>query len=221
MKYLFIGLSFLIIGCGNDLAKINYSVPTYGNREDGSVVRGVAVYTVTSQKEYSLWKFLGFSAYAASTATVTVTYNNAPSVTFTINATNFVAGVFTGDILSLGSFTITALKDNHLKVCNPGGNTKCTSAFLRVYSTGSIAGFVNTTDSYGLPIYTSGDNPATPLVLNSPGTNLDSLTGMATTKHTVRLSDFTPTTFNVTSDFTNGGDGPYQVVYVVEYALAP
>jgi hypothetical protein len=226
MKYLIV-LVLLLNGCARITNPCNMSTcnaPTIGpSLVDGSIVRATALVEVASFHT-TAWHNIFFSnAYAASTATTVVTYNNAPSVTFTINAAALVAGSFTGDTLSLGSFTITALKDNHLNVCNPGGNTKCTTAILRVYTTGATAGFVNTSASpqYGNNVFTTGENPATALPLSSPGVAIQTLSGMASSKHTVKLSDFSPTTFSVTSDFANGGDGLYSMSYVVEYALAP
>lgn len=219
-----VGLTFLN-GCGGNYTLGN--IPTPGPKADNSVVRGVAVVEVNSDHQSAMMNLFNNlllqRAYAASTASTVVTYNNAASVTFTINATGLVGGAFTGDTLSLGSFTLTALKDNNLKVCNPGGNTKCTQAILRVYNTGALAGFINTSDSpqYGAPVYTTGDNPVTALGLGSPGVEIEQLTGMVSSKHKVNLSDFSTTTFNVTSDFSNSGTGSYSMTYVVEYALAP
>lgn len=217
-------LSFM--SCGFSLTATHPgAIPPNGPKEDNSVVRGIAVVQVDAYQSSAWTRLFSFMtpAYAASTATTTVTYNNAAAVTFTINAAGLTGGSFTGDTLSLGSFTVTALKDNNLKVCAPGGTTKCTTAILRVYTTGATAGFINTSDSpvYGNPVYTTGDNPTTALPLNTPGISLDTISGMPVSKHKVNLSDFTPTTFSVTSDFVNGGSGLYSMVYVVEYALAP
>lgn len=224
-------LTVLNTGCGTDPSFSSpKDFPQLGTQEDDSVVRGIAVLTVESEQQTAMNKMIeGFKnlfmipeAKAVSTATTTVTYNNAASVTFTLNAATFTAGTFTGNTLSLGSFTITALRDNNLKVCTPGGTTKCTTAILRVYSTGTVTGFVNTTDgTYGAPIFTSGLNPTTALVLATPGTPIDQINGMATTKHTVNLADFSTPTHTVTSDFTDAGSGNYSVTFVVEYALAP
>lgn len=219
-----------LMGCGRDTTRTGMPpiAPEPGPREnDDAIVRGVAAFTISAEKENEFAKLFNSllmpSAFAVSTASTVVTYNNAPSVQFTINVASFVAGSFTGDTLSLGSISISALKDNNLKVCNPGGNTKCTTAILRVYTTGATAGFVNTSDTpqYGVPVYTTGDNPTTAVPLLSPGVSLDTLSGMAASKHTVKLSDFTPTTFQVSADFANGGSGNYSMTYVVEYALAP
>lgn len=213
------------LGCGRSTVLGN-PIPAPGPQPDNSVVRGIAVYTITSDQPDSITRFfrnlLNFNAYA-STGSTTVTYNNAPSVTFTLNVASFSAGSITNSVLSLGSIAVSALNDNNLKVCNPGGNTKCTQALFRVYNTGTVAGFVNTSDSpqYGAPVYTSGQNPTTALVLNSPGVQVDSLTGIPTNKHTVKLSDFPSPTYTVTSDFSNAGSGSYSMTYVFEYALAP
>ena len=194
---------------------------------DNSVVRGTAYITITKPESATANKILPSdllsSMFATSTGSTTVTYNNAPLVNFTINTAALVAGAMTGNTLSLGSVSISALKDNNLKVCNPGGNSKCTTAIIRVYTTGTIPGFVNTTDTpnYGVPVYASGLNPTTPLILNSPGTAVQQLTGISVNKHVVLLSDFPTPTYNITADFSNAGSGSYSMTFVVEYALAP
>lgn len=194
---------------------------------DESIVRGIALVSVSSDQTSSIVKLFKeiffLKSATASTGTTTVTYNNAPSVTFTLNTATLTGGAFTGNILSMGAVTVSALKDNNLKLCGGGGNQKCTTAILRVYTTGSVAGFVNTSDSpqYGVPVFVSGLNPATALVIGSPGVNVDQVTGIPSSKHTIQLSDFAPTTYNVTSDFSNAGSGTFQMTFVVEYALAP
>lgn len=231
MKSLLLALSLLALtACGGRSFQPvgNGFVPPNGpSVVDDSIVRGVAVITVTTDQTLAIFKYLNdllmSTAFAASTATTTVTYNNAPAVTFTINTAALTAGAFTGDTLSLGAVTVSSLKDNNLKLCAPGGNTKCTTAILRVYTTGSVAGFVNTSDSpqYGAPVFASGLNPTTALPLLSPGVAVQQVTGMANSKHTVLLTDFPSPTYNVTSDFSNAGSGSYSMVFVVEYALAP
>lgn len=223
-------LAFLALtACGQQqFQPVTAVIPANGpSTIDDSIVRGVALVTVTTTQVSAFFKFINNlimpTAIAQSTASTVVTYNNASAVTFTINTTALIAGAFTGNTLSLGSVTVSALKDNNLKLCAPGGNTKCTTAIMRVYTTGSTAGFINTTDTpqYGAPVFASGLNPTTPLIIGSPGTAVQQVTGMASSKHTVQLSDFPTPTYNITSDFSNAGTGSYSTTFVVEYALAP
>jgi len=181
---------------------------------DETVVHGRAYVHVSNGSSNS-------GVHQRSSASTTVTYTNAPSTTFTINAASLVPGSFTGTTLSLGSVTVSSLQDNNLKVCNPGGNTKCTQGIIRVYTTGTVAGFVNTVDLYGAPVYTGTLNPTTQVGLNSVGAVQVELTTIASSTHALNLSAFPSPTYSVNSDFSNAGAGNYSMVYVVEYALAP
>ncbi len=220
-------ISTTMIACGKaksfgmadspELPKIN--IPN----EDGSVIRGRAVYTITNEELSAMHKFMNQllmpSAYAA-TGTSTVSYNNAGVTSFTINVSNFTPGSVSNDILSLGNFSISALSDNTLKVCGVNSNQKCNKAIIRVYTTGSVAGFVNTDDNYGLPVYTGTLNPTTALGLNAAGAVQVQTYTIPSNSNIVKLSNFSNPTYNVTADFSNAGAGLYQMTYVVEYALS-
>lgn len=189
---------------------------------DGLTVHGRAWVTVTSAAPTPYaWVFRAFTpptAYAAS-GSANVTYTNSPSTSFAINASNLVAAGLTGNTLSLGSVSLAGLSDNNLKVCGSGGATKCTQALIRVYTTGSIAGFVNAADAYGAPVYAGTLNPTTALGLGSAGSVPVQTLTIGASKHTVSLADFPSPTYSVTSDFSNAGAGGYSMVFVVEYAL--
>jgi hypothetical protein len=182
---------------------------------DNAVVRGLAVVEVRTSDVA-----LEAMDTAASTSVV---YVNAPSVTFEIDPSNLVAGNMTGDTLSLGNVKVTALKDNKLDLCGTSGNQKCTTAEIRVYTTGTVAGFVNTseTPNYGVPVFASGLNPTIALTLGKPGVAVQQLTNIPATKHNLKLSDFPNPTYNVTSDFRDAGSGTYKMTFVIEYALKP
>lgn len=189
---------------------------------DGGVVHGRAIYTVTNVQQTAMIKLFHqlIMPYSyAATGSTTVTYTNAASTNFTINVGSFTAGGFTGEVLSLGSVSLATINDNNLKVCGVGGNTKCTSAVIRVYTTGSIAGFVNTDDAYGAPVFTGTLNPNTALGLNAAGSVPVQTLSIPANKNKVRLSDFPSPTYAVTSDFSNAGAGSYSMTYVVEYVL--
>jgi hypothetical protein len=194
---------------------------------DNVVVHGRAVVVISNEQETAFMnlfnRFIVPRAYA-STGSTTVTYTNAASTNFTISVAGLAptfSPTFTGDTLNLGSVVLSGLNDNNLKVCNPGGNTKCTQAIIRVYTTGSTAGFVHTTDLYGAPVYTGTLNPSTAVGLNAGGSVQTQLFAIGSTVHKVVLADFPSPTYAVTSDFSNAGAGPYSMTYVVEYALAP
>lgn len=169
-------VSMSMVACGKKFelgSGFDPKLPKVGiPNEDGEVVHGRAVYTITNEELSALHKFMNKllvpSAYAA-TGTTTVSYNNAGVTNFAINVTSFTPGSITNNTLSLGSFSISALSDNTLKVCGVNGNQKCNKAIMRVYTTGTVAGFVHTEDNYGLPVYTGTLNPNTALGLNATG----------------------------------------------------
>jgi len=190
--------------------------------EDGSVVHGRAIYTITSEQQTAMMKlfhrFFMPSAYAA-TGSVTVSYQDGDSTSFTINVSGMSASGFSGNTLNLGSVALATLSDNDLKVCGSNGNTKCTSSAIRVYTTGNTAGFVNITDGYGAPVYTGTLNPTSPVGLLSAGSVQVQTLSIPNSKHTIELSDFPSPSYAVTSDFSNAGAGAYTMSYVVEYVL--
>jgi hypothetical protein len=194
-----------------------------GPKDDGYVVRGVALYTISNEQQTALMKLFNLAmptAYAA-TGSTTVTYVNAASVNFSINVSNFAAGSFTGNTLSLGHVDLGSIDDNNLKVCGAGGNSKCSSAVIRVYTTGSIAGFVNTADGYGAPVYAGSLNPSTAVGLTSANSVQVQTYTIPSSDHRITTSDFASTQYAVSSDFANAGAGSYSMTFVVEYALAP
>lgn len=189
-----------LFACGSERLDMN------GRFHDVGILRGRAVVIVSNERPLS---------YALSSATTTVTYTNASSTNFSLNVGSFTPGSFTGNTLSLGSFALATLDDNSLKICNPGGNTQCTSAIIRTYTTGSMAGFVNTAGSYGAPLFSG----VLSIGLNVAGSATLETVAIASNKHRLRLSDFTTTTFPVTSDFSNAGSGGYSSTFTIEYVL--
>jgi len=190
---------------------------------DGSVIHGRGIYTLQSEQQTAMLKLFNqiFPLAYATSGSTSVTYTNAVSTDFTIDVSSFVPGSFTGTTLSLGSVGLGSLSDNNLNVCGNTHSTKCTQASIRVYTTGTLAGFVNTGDSFGAPVYTGTLNPTSVVGLNSAGSVQVQTLTIPTTKHKLKLSDFPNPTYSVTSDFTDAGSGSYQMVYVVEYALLP
>jgi len=175
-----------------------------------SIVRGTATVTVGNG-----------DLSALETGTTTVEYSNAASVNFKIDASALVAGRMTGNTLSLGQVTVSELNDNDLKICGTNGKTKCTKAIIRIYTTGATAGFVNTSEepNYGVPVYASGLNPTTALILGSPGVTTQQIS-FHSNVHILNLSDFATPSYDITADFNNAGAGNYTMTLVVEYALA-
>ena len=219
-------IAMILSGCGKNLptaAQSTPSLPPVGiAADDGSVVHGRAVVVVSNEQQTAMMKlfknFLMPSAYAANGSS-TVTYTNVGSTNFTINVAALTASGFTGNTLNLGSVALATISDNNLKVCGTGGATKCGSAAIRVYTTGSTAGFVNTADGYGAPVYTGSMNPSSQVgLLDAGSVQVQALT-IPSNKHTVALADFPTPTYAVTADFSNAGAGSYSMTYVVEYVL--
>lgn len=219
----------LFSGCGSSSSSSGgsgggSSLPPVGvPLDDDSVIRGQAVYEVQMSNETAMIKLLSSfipKAYAA-TGTSTVTYVNAASVSFTINVANFGAQGMTGNTLNLGNVALASLDDNHLKVCGVGGNQKCLKAIIRVYTTGSVSGFVNTDDgTYGAPLYAGTLNPTSPVGLTVSNAVQVQVVNIPSNMNRIKLSDFPTPTYAVTSDFSNAGSGTYSMTFVVEYALS-
>lgn len=221
-KLFFLLFVVLMAGCGKDASNEGGSnFPVGLPKEDGSVVRGRAEVQVGASQSTAMLKlFYKLIPYAyAATGTTTVTYTNAERVNFTINTTLFGASGFTSDTLNLGSISISSIDDNKLKVCGINGNQKCNLAIIRVYTIGTIEGFVNTADQYGVPVYAGSLNPSMPVGLNSNG-SVQVQTVNISNKNRLRLNDFPTPSYEVKSDFSNAGSGDYSMNFVVEYVLS-
>ncbi len=217
-----------LVGCGGYVPTAGSPLPPVGvPGEDGAVIHGRAEVSVESVQEYAVIKMLREmlfpqTKWAATGATV-VTYTNVASTNFTIDVANLggVGATFSGDTLNLGYVSLSGLNDNNLKVCNPGGNTKCTQAVIRVYTTGATAGFVHQTDGYGLPVYAGTLNPSSQVGLNAGGSVQVQTYTIPAGKNRIRLTEFPSPSYTVTSDFANAGVGTYGMTLVVEYVLFP
>lgn len=223
MKHAILVLSLALVGCAPGFTPVETPTAPVGvPSADGYVIKGRSFMTVSMEKQGLVGKVINQYATPkaqAATGTSTVTYVNASSVQFVINNTSFAASGFTGDNLNFGQLLLSNLDDNDLKVCGVGGTQKCTKAIIRMYTTGSTPGFVNTTDSYGLPVYSGPMNSTTPLGLNVAGSVIVEQVTISASKHRLKNTDFTNTSYPVTVDFSNGGAGSYQMVFVMEYAL--
>ena len=202
---------------------------------DGSVVVGRAIVQVSTPGEFLTMsgkmlrlfrELIEPMAYASSTpgrGSTTVTYTNAPTVTYTLNVSGLAptfTPTFTSETLNLGSVTISALTDNNLKVCG-SGSQKCTQSLIRVYTTGSTAGFLNTGDTYGTPVYAGTLNPTTQVGLTSAAAVVVQQFTIPASENKQHLTDFPSPTYAISSDFSNAGSGNYSMALVVEYVLTP
>ena len=142
----------------------------------------------------------------------------AANVQFTLSNQNFSTPVPV-DVASYGTLDITKLRDNSLAVCGPAGTARCTTAILRIYTTGKPgAGLWNSVDGYGVPILTTGHVVG----LDVAGAYVLASTPVAAATRVVDLTQFTTTatySIPVAVDFTNAGAGSYASTLVVQYLL--
>jgi hypothetical protein len=222
MNYIALIVLFVLTGCGSKSSGNTPELPQVNEvLSDGGIIRGQAVYQIESEQELAAIKFLKniFMSFAyAASGSSTVVYTNAASVNFSIDVSNLGASGFTGNILNLGSINLSNIDDNNLKICGTG-NQKCNQAVIRVYTTGVIAGFVNTADSYGAPLFAGNLNPSTEVGLNIAGAVQTQVISIANNKNRLRMSDFPSPTYGITSNFDNAGAGNYSATVVVEYVL--
>lgn len=157
-----------------------------------------------------------------ATGTVPVQIVNDPSTTFTLDVSAFAVPRASNAVLSFGNVGVASLFDNDLRHCGTNGTTKCTKAFLRMYTTGVAgAGLYNAVGGYGMPI-TAGLTGSVAQTVGLEVANsvvLQTMT-IATSKNVLRLADFAPVpTFAIKSDFTEAGAGSYSTTLVLEYGL--
>lgn len=157
------------------------------------------------------------SAYAQ---TVPVNYVLAPSATFTVNATG-ISPVESGETLNIGTAVITALSTNALNVCGTGSQ-KCNRAAIRVYSqplvaAPTLAGLVNVADNYSAPVSVNG---TLNVGLGSTNSAIVEEIVIPSNLNRLRISNFTQLSNSFSADFSNAGAGSYQMVLVIELALA-
>jgi hypothetical protein len=189
---------------------------------DGVVVHSRTSITISANTNSKL-----ISAESAESAVssngISIVVNNAPSTMSTLDTSLFIVPQITSDLLTFGSLRIQSLKDNNLKVCGPNANEKCTTALIRLYTTGTAGpGLWNDADGYGAPIMV-GQDPAMmgEVGLGSENAIIVQTASIPGTKNVLTTLDFPNAQYQVDVDFSNAGAGSYGTTLVVEYALAP
>lgn len=234
MKYLLIFLMLIIAAsCGGDRPGPSQGhtppPPVDTPTPDGYIPVSQAIITIKQQEDTVAMKTLKMFnpisvAYAASES-VTVTYVQAENSTMTLNTTALVPSMSTdGNTLDLGSITISDLRANKLKICGAGGNEKCTSAIIRIYTQelvgfAGIGGFVNKTDGYGIDTYAGKSTADTLVGLTSTNAATVQSYTIPSSDNKINLSDFPSPTYLMEVDFSNGGAGSYEMTIIVELAL--
>lgn len=174
-------------------------------------------------------------AQAQGSATISVVYNNPSATAFAVNTAAFGnALTVVGDELNFGTISVSGLDDNTLNVCTGVGapGNKCNRLYIRVFTLGTAAsgsitgvgGFINTAQSYGIPVYAG--SVTTALGFN-PSATAASVTNAATVytytipnnRNRVRLNDLSIPSIPIKADLSNAGSGPYEMNLVVQYAL--
>ncbi len=144
---------------------------------------------------------------------------------FKVDGTHFITPTPGSGVTSYGTLDVTVLLDNNLRVCGAGGSTKCTSAGLRIYSSGTPgAGLWNDDENYGLPI----SSDAATIGLNAAGAVVLDLVGIGP-HHVFKLCYFTQTSCDnnplepfkipVAVDFADAAAGTYHSKLMIEYFL--
>ena len=203
----------LITACGktpNDNAQKNTQFD-----ENMVVVRSRAVMELSANADGSA------TIRAASSGSVPVTVTNAALTDMSIDTSNFKVPTVSNALLDFGSIALSTLTDNNLSVCGAGGNKKCGTALLRMYTTGTAkAGLYNAADDYGLPITATLTTPLTVGLSVANAAILQTLT-IPSNKHVVRKADFSPApSYDMKIDFTDAGVGSFTTTIVLEYALS-
>lgn len=142
------------------------------------------------------------------------------SVEFTLSGTNFISPLVPGTgVTSYGYLRLTHLRDNDLEVCGLGGDEQCTTAAIRIYTTGPGPGFYNSEKAATLPITTTssvnvGFGPENATQLASVDVSADDV---------LNLVEMTggPTFLKIpiSINFTEAPAGSYTTTLVVEYVL--
>lgn len=216
MKFTIIALTLLLTACGKSGG--GGSQTPVGIVDQEGYIPVAQAYMKITQGDSSLAN-LSFiqSAYAA---TIPVNYVIGPNSTFTLNTAG-ISPIEDGDILDVGQFVITQLSTNQLRICGAGGNQKCNQAVIRVYTQPlvgfeSLPGFVNTTDGYSLPASVNGLD----IGLTSNSAAIIEQINIPNNLNRLRISDFTALSNQLEVDISNAGVGNYEMIVVVELALA-
>ncbi len=209
-----VGLIVVLGACG----KKDSNTGNSGNQfdENNVVVRSRATFELTTDSESGSMKFR-----AAASGSVPVTVTNAALTDMSIDASAFVVPTISNAVLDFGTIALATLTDNDLKVCGAGGNQKCNTALLRMYTTGTAkAGLYNAADDYGLPITATLTTPLT-VGLGVANAAIMQTLSLPANKRVVRKADFSPApTYNMKIDFTDAGVGSFSTTIVLEYALS-
>lgn len=217
-----------LAGCGSlgatDENPSTHLTPVGTPDADGTVIRARSTFDVSTGRTTAsrVFDFVINSAFAASGSAPAST-TLAASTSFSLNSSLFSvpSNPTPFAINDLGFLQIGTLEDNDIKICGTGGNTKCTKAFIRMYTTGVAgAGMWNASGGYGAPITAGQTGVSSSVGLSSTGAATMQQITIGNGKNTVKLGDFIDPKYSVKVDFTDAGAGTYATTLVVEYGLS-
>lgn len=178
------------------------------------------------------WRVIGSAEIQVDSAPTfnAVLGSGQATISSTVTQTNGFNVSFTGvgfslaeEARSLGTLTITGIDFNHLKVCGPSGNSKCTLAKIRLFTTQvpefpGVAGFVHE-DGYGIPVW-SGKSAASERVgLSSANAAYVDSYGIPASDNKLTSNDFGGTSYVLEADVVNAGVGGYKMILNVELVV--
>lgn len=237
----FLTLFLLLIGCNNPYRFYMADLPPVGKPsfvDEYIIISRAVIYIqngqIVSHNRYKPVNLLDLIlpkalAYTAGTpsASINISYTNVAATSFNLTAASILSVPtlsVDGLTLNLGNIDLNTLDDNKLKVCSSvvgtqavSGTSKCNTAAIRVYAvSGDASGvFCNTAESYCIPMKVNGNtfgigvaNAQIPLTYTIP----------ASTNRLLK-SQLGTTTFPLTVDMTNAGEGSFSSSVVVEYIL--
>jgi hypothetical protein len=141
-----------------------------------------------------------------------------------VDSSEWIMPTVSNNVVDFGFLAISGLTDNNLRVCG-NGRQRCTSAQIRMYTTGvNGAGVWNEEDQWGAPITASlaGTEPTGTVGLDVAGAAVLQSVAIPANMRILRLADFVPAPrYNVKADFTEAGAGTYTTTVVLEYVLVP
>jgi hypothetical protein len=221
-------------GCGNGFMADQLDPLPEDPIEENVIIKARAVILVSPYAQSSRLEKLINSimpkafAYAGAnppSSTITVSYTvAATNVDFQLTTDN--TATLTGESLQLGTFNVSSLDDNKLKVCPASGqanngSVKCQNAAIRVkitdISNNPISGFPSPDNEGNLPV-TVGNQSGVDTMVGAAFANIHTRTNTGINR--LRQSHFVPSTpYKIKTDLTDAGAGAYSMKIVVEYVL--
>ena len=165
-----------------------------------------------------------FSLASLGNTSTNITYVAAEVKQFALDSGTLVVGTETEDNLDLGSATVNKILVNKLVQCGVALDERCTSSRLIVYTTEivghtGVEGFVNTDESYGVPIIitaTTGGATGAAGLTDVNAFVAETVDLSTISKRRLTSSDFINGPYLINVDFSNAGNGNYEMDLVVE-----